>query len=264
MAEMMRLRYFGLLLFLLGGMSASAQSGRTDDDYLKVVQRFYSYLFSEKPATPEVCMRLFGEEVLAVEDVVFEKNSKLRRYNDSARLAQYFTYYNNAKSPAMYFTKIKEQSEDLTQGLTKEEMKQTVYSSGEIIDTGRGGSTLVKVTFRNKSYVHFALSEDTLSRILIKDIFLCNGASVNNSIIPEKPAFLEFKGKIKAKESYLIIRNLPDASSLSNGRVKEDDTFTYIPDCNNSWWKIVKAGKPEVSGYIPAEKISMEVRGKRR
>jgi hypothetical protein len=261
---MMREVRYGVLLMLLmaAGLVMSAQERRTKDDYLEVVQRFYTMLYSQKPVTPDMCMRIFGDGMLANEEAVFDKDSRQRRHNDSARLAAYFTYYNSQKSTSMYFLKLRTQMSELTSDVPREEMRQIVYASTDLIDTGENGSVLIKVTFRNKQFIHFALGRG--EKIEIRDIFLPNGASVDNTILPGKSIFLELPGRLKDREGYVNVRNLPDPKSLIAGRIKDGEKVMYIPDGTSDWWKVMRQAKPDVVGYVPSDKISMELRGKRK
>ena len=242
-------------LFLIMTSDSFAQKIRTKEDYLEVVKIFYHNLFSNISTNREQVKTLFfAEEVAEFEGYLLEEDCKKKHLN-GIDCGKFIDKYNtNPKSGSVYFLKIKEQSKDLTQGLTEQEINRLLQDSSMFINNDTS-SVVIAICFPNRKRIYFNLDRYIDEPIFIQGIYLTDGTSISNKMSAKKiHNNLRLLGRINDADGYVNVRKEANEKSMIVGKINMGERFYYTPNSNSSWWKIQKMNnpwdKPSITGYV--------------
>lgn len=218
-----------------------------------VVKQFYELLYKDSVSIHEFSSvyanaslhydtRLYLRDSLGIKNPNWELEENRNKLIDTK------------KTPSYVFKKIKQNLNDITFGLTYNQVVE-IIDKAEVSTQGLEFSKIMELNFQNNKKVYLALNNDTPTQILA--VWLNNAVLladfINNENNPQK---LLLVGTINDNDGFVNIRKEPSGNSEIIGKFKEDDIFYYVPDNSCNWWQVShKENTKSIIGFVHKSRI---------
>lgn len=130
-----------------------------------------------------------------------------------------------------------------------------VISEINICDEGYKTRVIAEVLTYSGKWVFFQLNKYSDEPIYITDIFLGNGESAYNKILPENPDYLRMLGVINDPDGYTNLREGMGSDFKIVKKVLKNEVFYYTPNIKSNWWYVTSLEDCSI-GYIHKSRIS--------
>lgn len=244
---------FILLLFMSYFINANAQQNE-EEYYKNTVLKFYKFLYQS-----EVSIKDFSS-IYVNASLHFDSRSYIR---DSMGLdnPNWMIEEKRNKSvkeeetPSYIHKKIKREFNNLTFGLTYDQIAKTIENS-VVSSQGLEFSKIVELNFPNNKKVYFEVNNDTPTQVIW---VWENNASLLDDIINNvrNPQKLFLAGTIIDPDGFVNIREALSYNSKVVGTLTIDDIFFYNPDNEEKWWKVYSEENwKSFLGYVHCSRIN--------
>ena len=215
-----------LLFFLWIPYLACSQPQENDwvkeyqEDYKNVVKNFYTLLYNEKT-----------------------NNQKLSEI------------YWDATLDSGMFKKLKPYLNEITGGLSKDEIFK-IIDKAEISDDGLQFGVYIELSFSGAKRICFELGSKDLPTI-IQYIGLSDGTLLGSIVRNESPTQkLLLVGISNVKDGYINVREAPSNEAKVIDRITDKEYFYYVPNSNSEWVQVSRKDDIKaIIGYVYKSQI---------